>query len=209
VTERRERHPAPRPAVSHPAHQPTSGPAALFSQLQRQAGNAAVASLFIQRAPVDERDVAGVVDDLRTIVRRDVLRRRVEVDAEKAGALLAGLTHEQGQQVKDLWLEKDGRPLPELLLGQDDLFPSTSLRPDQFKLLMNLLSGTRAANASEVGAAEERRVVVEAAKLHDGLREGDSGKEAVFAALAALHLGAAEKKPCWSVSMRSTSAPSS
>jgi len=166
----------------------------LISQLQSQAGNAAVASLFIQRAPVDERDVGGVVDGLRTVVRRDPFKRRVEVDAEKAAALLAGLTHEQGQQVKDVWLEKDGRPLAELLLGQDDLFPSTSLRPDQFKLLMNLLGGTRAANVSELSDAQERGMVVEAAKLHDGLRQGDSGREAVFGALAALHLGSAERK---------------
>ena len=194
VSERRERRLAPRPAVSRSVRQPPTGPSALLSQLQRQAGNAAVASLFVQRAPVDERDVGGVVDGLRTVVRRDPFKRRIEVDVEKAAGLLAGLTHEQGQQVKDQWLEKDGRPLPDLLLGQDDLFPSTSLRPDQFKQLMNLLGGTRAANASELNDAQERGVVVEAAKLHDGLRQGASGKEAAFAALGALHLGSPERK---------------
>jgi hypothetical protein len=194
VSERRERRLAPRPAVSHPVRQAPTGPAALLSQLQRQAGNAAVASLFIQRAPVDERDVGGVVDSLRTVIRRDPFKRRIEVDVEKAAALLAGLTPEQGQQVKNQWFEKDGRPLPELLYGQDDLFPSTSLRPDQSKQLMNLLGGTRAANASELNDVQERGMVVEAAKLHDGLRQGESGKEAAFAALGALHLGSPERK---------------
>ncbi|MEA2635246.1 MAG: hypothetical protein QOH92_2013 [Chloroflexota bacterium] len=194
MSERRERRLAPRPAVPHPVRQAPTGPSGLLSQLQRQAGNAAVASLFVQRAPVDERDVGGVVDGLRTVVRRDPFKRRIEVDVEKAAGLLAGLTHEQGQQIKEQWLEKDGRPLPDLLLGQDDLFPSTSLRPDQFKQLMNLLGGTRAANASELNDAQERGVVVEAAKLHDGLRQGASGKEAAFAALGALHLGSPERK---------------
>jgi hypothetical protein len=164
----------------------------LLSSLSPATGTPAEA-MVIQRAPVDERDVGGVVDSLRVAIRRDIFRRRIEVNFEKAEAALAGLTHEQGQLVKTLWLEKDGHPLPELLFGQDDLFPGTSLRPDQFKELANLLGGTRAGDASELGDAAERSVIIEAAKLHDGLRQGDSGKEAVFTALAALNLGTGKK----------------
>jgi hypothetical protein len=192
---------------------PEAGSAALIGQLQHQAGNAAVAALLsppppspntavqrsaiephgeagIQRSPISEgRAIDGVVDDLAKAVRRNIMLRRVDVDAEAASAALTGLTHEQGRQVEARWLERDHQPLAWLIQGSDDTFPATSLRRDQVKQLLNLLGGTKADAAggeAELKTALERSTVVEAAKLHDALRRGSSGKEAAFAALAQL-----------------------
>lgn len=233
---------------SRPTQPPAMGPAEtnpipLIAQLQRQAGNAAVASLLsrlppgsgstamlqssrisdvsairaqstapatiedrpkqdlrpetiVQRAAVDERGPEGVVEDLREAVKLVRPVHLVAVNFDAAAAVLADLTPSQGKQVDDLWLRKVDHPLRPLLAGDDNDFPNTNLRRDQFKALANLLRGTRA-DVSEgfmapakawknQAEAEEHRLVVQAAKLHDGLRQGESGKEAAFAALATL-----------------------
>jgi hypothetical protein len=170
-------------------------------ELQRQAGNAAVAVLLtgpavVQRAGGDEIRVEFVVDRLQGAIKDDskttgdVRSTFVTIDVDKAAAALEGLTPAQGKAVETVWQQRDRRPLRELIAGvASGRGNQTYLATDQRRRLLGLLSGTVYEPTgppadpwdpdAERRAVEQRTLLVDVAHLHASLPD-PKAREAVF-----------------------------